>query len=148
MKSKLMPPTVFLIFLLATIGTHFAIPIMRVIAAPYRYIGIVPIVFGIVLDIWADALFKKSNTTVKPYEDPSKLEVSGPFRISRHPMYVGMAAILLGTAVALGSLAVFMLPIAYVIFTDFMFIRFEEKNLERIFGDEYIEYKRKVRRWI
>jgi protein-S-isoprenylcysteine O-methyltransferase Ste14 len=105
-------------------------------------------VFGILLNIWADALFKKSNTTVKPYEDPSELEVSGPFRISRNPMYVGMAAILLGTAVVLGTLAAFMFPIAYVIFTDFMFIRFEEKNLERIFGNGYIEYKRKVRRWI
>jgi protein-S-isoprenylcysteine O-methyltransferase Ste14 len=148
MKSKIMPPTVFFIFLLAQIGVHFVVPVMRVVAVPYRYLGIVPIVFGVVFNIWADALFKKKATTVKPYEDPSKLEFSGPFRISRHPMYLGMAAILLGTAVALGSLATFVLPMVYVIITELMFIRFEERNLERIFGGEYIEYKRKVRRWI
>jgi protein-S-isoprenylcysteine O-methyltransferase Ste14 len=148
MKSKIMPPTVFLIFLLAQIGVHFVVPVMKVVTAPYRYLGIVPIVFGIVLNIWADALFKKKATTVKPYEDPSKLEVLGPFRISRHPMYLGMAAILFGSAVALGSLTSFVFPIAYVIITELMFIRFEERNLERIFSKEYIEYKRKVRRWI
>jgi protein-S-isoprenylcysteine O-methyltransferase Ste14 len=137
-----------LIFLLAQIGVHFVVPVMRVVAVPYRYLGIVPIVFGVVLNIWADALFKKKATTVKPYEDPSKLEVSGPFRISRHPMYLGMAAILFGSAVALGSLATFVLPMIYVIITELMFIRFEERNLERIFSSEYIEYKRKVRRWI
>jgi len=143
-----MPPAVFFIFLLAEIGVHFVVPVIRVIAAPYRYLGIVPIVFGIVLNVWADALFKKKSTTVKPYEDPSKLEVSGPFCISRHPMYLGMAAILFGTAVALGSLTTFVLPMVYVIITDFIFIRFEEMNLERIFGEEYLEYKRNVRRWI
>jgi len=148
MKSKIMPPTVFFIFLLAQIGVHFVVPVTRVIAAPYRYLGIVPIVLGIVLNIWADALFKKKATTVKPYEAPSKLEFSGPFRISRHPMYLGMAAILFGTAVALGSLTDFVFPMAYVIITDFIFIRFEEMNLERIFGEEYLEYKRNVRRWI
>jgi len=148
MKSKIMPPTVFLIFLLAQIGVHFVVPVMKVVTAPYRYLGIIPILFGIVLNIWADALFKKKATTVKPYEDPSKLEFSGPFRISRHPMYLGMAAILFGTAVALGSLTAFVVPMIYVIITDFIFIRFEEKNLERIFDSEYLKYKRKVRRWI
>ena len=106
------------------------------------------IIFGIILNIWADALFKKRKTTVKPHEKPTSFEISGPFRISRHPMYLGMAAILLGTSIILGSLISFLFPIIFIILMEIMFIRIEEKNLEKVFGKKYLDYKRKVRRWV
>lgn len=96
----------------------------------------------------ADSLFKKNRTTVKPQEMPSKLLVSGPFRISRHPMYIGMAAILLGEAVFLGSLIAFVFPLIFVMLMELFFIPKEEENLECAFGREYVDYKRRVRRWI
>jgi protein-S-isoprenylcysteine O-methyltransferase Ste14 len=134
--------------LLLSVGLHFALPVTRVIVSPYRYLGIVLIGFGVVVNLWTDSLFKKHKTTVKPYESPTHLEVSGPFRISRHPMYLGMVAILLGIAIALGSLVTFVFPIVFVILMETMFIPFEEKNLEEVFGRKYLDYKKNVRRWI
>ncbi len=97
---------------------------------------------------WADFLLKKKKTTVKPYEKPTQLIISGPFSISRNPQYLGFAAILLGIAINHGTLITFIFPIAFVILMELMFIPFEEKNLKRIFGKKYFNYKKKVRRWI
>lgn len=100
------------------------------------------------MNIWADNLFKEKNISVKPHEPPAELETSGPFRLSRHPMYLGMVLVLLGAAVLLGSLVTFIFPIAFVIAMNLMFIPLEEKNAEEIFGEKYLGYKRKVRRWV
>jgi protein-S-isoprenylcysteine O-methyltransferase Ste14 len=119
-----------------------------VIEPPYSYLGFLLIGFGAILNLWTDSLFKKSKTTVKPQKMPSALLVSGPFQISRHPMYLGMAAILLGEAVFLGSLTTFAFPLIFAILMEVLFMSAEENNLEKAFGKEYLDYKRRVRRWI
>jgi len=105
-------------------------------------------VLGIALNIWADVLFKKNKTTVKPYKSPTELITSGPFRISRHPMYLGMMLILLGAAIVSGTLIAFVFPIVFIVLIELFFIPFEEKNLERIFGKKFLDYKKSVRRWL
>ncbi|MFC2165424.1 methyltransferase family protein [Acidobacteriota bacterium] len=148
MRSKIMPTTYLLALLLLSVGLHFVFPIKNIIHSPYNYLGIIFIVFGGTLNIWADRVFKKSNTTVKPHETPSSLEVTGPFCISRHPMYLGMCAILLGEAIILGSIITFSIPILFIILMEVIFIPYEDENLEEAFGEEYINYRKKVRRWI
>lgn len=148
MKNKILPPRYFIIFLLLSIGLHFIFPIKKIIFPPYTYLGWLLIMFGIILNIWSDLLFKRKKTTVKPHKTPSSLETSGPFRISRHPMYLGMAAILLGTTILHGTLITFLFPIIFVILMEIKFIPIEEKNLEKVFGKKYLDYKREVRRWI
>ena len=143
-----MPPTYFIVLLFSSIGLHFLFPVMRLISLPYNYLGILIIIFGIILNLWTDSLFKKRQTTVKPHEMPNFFISSGPFRISRHPMYLGMILILLGVAVFLGSLISFVFPIIFVMIMEKLFIPMEEKNLEKKFGDKYIAYKKRVRKWI
>ncbi|MCK4673135.1 DUF1295 domain-containing protein, partial [candidate division WOR-3 bacterium] len=121
-KRKLEPPTYFLIYLLLTIGLHFILSVMQLIYAPYRFIGILLLGIGIWLNMWADGLFKKKNTTVKPFEKSSALILEGPFRFSRHPMYLGMVIALLGVAIILGSLITFLVPIAFFITMQIVFI--------------------------
>jgi len=147
MKNKIMPTTYFIILLLLSIGLHF-LPIKKVIYPPYTYLGWIFIVFGAVLNIWTDSLFKKKNTTVKPHKNPAELETSGPFRITRHPMYLGMMSILLGVAILHGTLITFIFPLVFVVLMERIFIPFEEENLEKIFGKKYLDYKQKVRRWL
>ena len=147
-QSKLLPPTYFFIFLLLTIGLHFILPLMQLIYAPYRFIGILLLGIGIWLNIWADGLFKRKNTTVKPFEKSSALILEGPFRFSRHPMYLGMVIALLGMAIILGSLITFLVPIAFFVSMQIVFIRHEEKALEQTFGREYLDYKKRVRSWL
>ena len=148
MKSKIRPDMYFIIFLILSIVMHFIFPIKKLIFSPYTYLGFVFIALGIILNIWTDILFKKKKTTVKPYKKPTQLLISGPFRISRHPTYLGMTILLLGVTIIHGTLITFVFPIIFIILMELFFIPFEEKNLERIFGKKYLNYKKKVRRWI
>jgi len=107
MNSKIMPTTFLLVLLLLSLVLHFFFPIKKIIHSSYIYLGVIFIIIGGILNIWADNIFKVNKTTVKPHETPSSLEVTGPFRISRHPMYLGMCAILLGEAIILGSMITF-----------------------------------------
>ena len=149
MNTKLLPPTVFYTLLLLSIASHFMVPTVVLIRPPFTFIlGVLLILFGVSFNIWADALFKKRHTPVKPMAMPVSFVTDGPFRISRHPMYLGMAAILLGVAIVLGSILPFVFPILFVALMERWFIPLEEANLERAFGDDYRAYKQRVRRWI
>jgi len=147
-KRKPLPPTYFIIYLLLAIGLHFVLPITKLIHSPYNYIGILLIGIGIWLNIWADGLFKKKTTTVKPFEKSAYLIEEGPFLFSRHPMYLGMVAILLGVAVLLGSITCFIAPVGFFITMNVAFIWHEEKALKETFGQRFIDYKKRVRRWL
>ncbi|MDP2898030.1 MAG: methyltransferase [bacterium] len=83
---------------------------------------------------------------MKPYESPTPWVTFGPFRVSRHPRYLRVFAILLGGAVILGLVVAFVFPVVFVIVMDAMFIPREKRNLEEIFGERYVEYWKKVRR--
>ncbi|MFC1541612.1 methyltransferase family protein [Candidatus Latescibacterota bacterium] len=148
MNRKILPPSYFFALLVASLVAHFVFPHNEVIKSPLKYGGVLLIIFGIVLNIWADNLFKKSKTTVKPHEKPSHLITTGPFKISRHPMYIGMITILLGTSVLLGSLVTVIFPIIFLILMEILFIPMEEQNLGQVFGKLYFDYKKRVRRWI
>jgi protein-S-isoprenylcysteine O-methyltransferase Ste14 len=145
---RIMPTKYFVVFLVLSIGLHFLYPIYKILYPPFTYFGFLLILIGIVFNLWTDQLFKKSNTTVKPFKDPTILFLSGPFRVSRHPMYLGMALILLGAALIHGTVITFLFPLLFIGIMESQFIPFEEQNLERIFGTEYINYMKKVRRWV
>ncbi len=147
MKSKLLPPAYLLIFIVLTIAVHF-IPAKRIIYPPYTYLGGLLIVIGSYLNVWADRIFKNNRTTIKPFEDPTSLQTKGPFKISRHPVYLGMTMLLFGISVLLGTIWTFIPPIIFAVIMDRVFIRFEEKNMEKVFASKYLAYKKKVRRWI
>ncbi|MFA6328495.1 MAG: isoprenylcysteine carboxylmethyltransferase family protein [Candidatus Micrarchaeia archaeon] len=140
--------TYFIILLLLSIWLSFAFPTQAVIYAPYTYFGAIIIGLGLAMAFWSRALFLKGKTTLSPYEMPTALVTEGPFSISRNPMYLGMAAILLGVAVMLGTLAAFAFPAMFAMIIGALFIPNEERKLEKIFGEKYRKYKKKVRRWI
>lgn len=148
MEIKIMPTTYFNILLLLSIGFHFMFPLFKFIFYPYNYLGVGLIIFGIIINLWTDSLFKKKQTTVKPYEMPNFFITSGPFKLSRHPMYLGMMSILLGVSIFLGSLIIFAFPIIFIIIMEKRFIPLEEKNLETKFANQYFDYKKNVSRWI
>ena len=137
---KIMPTNYFIALLILSIILHFVLPIRKIFHPPITYIGFLFIAFGAIMNLWTDRLFNQKNTTVKPYLNPSELITTGPFQLSRHPMYLGMASVLLGVAINHGTVSTFIPPT--------IFIPIEEKNLTNVFGEEYLVYKQKVRRWI
>ncbi len=146
MKQPIQPPGYFIILLILTILIHF-IP-LKIIPNSYNYLGIILILFGIIINLWTDSLFKKAKTNVRYHKIPSKLIISGPFKISRNPMYLGMLMILLGTAIIVRNPLSFIFPIIFAVIINHKFISIEEKNMEKAFGKEYLKYKNKVRKWI
>jgi protein-S-isoprenylcysteine O-methyltransferase Ste14 len=147
-KQPILPPTYFNIALLLSLGLHFIVPVSTIIRFPLSLTGLLLIVFGGVLNLWADRLFKRVNTTVKPFQRPSALVTEGPFAWCRHPMYLGMVAILLGVSVICGSVASFVGPISFWIVSRWRFIPAEEQSMIDTFGDAYRLYRAEVRNWM
>ena len=146
--KKIMPTNYFIALLALSITLHFLFPIKKVIYPPYTYAGFILILFGAIMNLWTDRLFKENNTTVKPYLEPTSLITSGPFSLSRHPMYLGMASVLLGVAVNHGTIITFVFPLLFVVLMEALFLPFEEETLIRIYGVDYRDYQSKVRRWV
>lgn len=145
--KKIVPDIYLAILLLLSIIFHFSFPIKNIVHFPYNLVGILLVVGGIIMAVWANYLLMKNNTSIRPYEKPSFLVTTGPFKLSRNPIYLGMAFILGGADIFLGSLITFVFPIFFVLVMK-QIIYSEEKDLEAHFGGKYSEYKKKVRRWI
>ena len=142
------PPVYLVTALIAMILLHFILPADRWIVFPWNLSGILALAAGIILNLVADNAFKKSKTSVKPIEQPTVLIITGAFRISRNPMYLGFVLILLGVSLLSGLIWNFAVAAFFAVFMDFTFIRYEEKKMQAIFGESWREYKKKVRRWI
>jgi protein-S-isoprenylcysteine O-methyltransferase Ste14 len=130
------------------LALHWLLPVAQVVAWPYRLAGAAPVALGLGLNLWADRLFKRAGTTVKPFETSRRLVTGGPYRFSRHPMYVGMTAVLAGVAVGLGSVSPAVVAVAFAVVVDRAFITAEERAMVEAFGNEYEAYRRRVRRWL
>ena len=148
MERKIMPTTWFLGFLSLTILLNFVIGEKRMIPFPYNQLGWIPVTLGIVLNLWTDNLFKKHQTTVKPYLKPSYFIIKGPFCISRNPMYLCMLLILAGTAILLKSVVLLLPSFLFIFVMEGFYIRKEELYLTEQFGKDFLKYKRKVRKWL
>jgi len=146
--KKLYPPMYFKISLIAAAAFHFLIPLQHIISSPYNYFGVTFIIIGLVLNIWADQIFKKENNPISPDKKPKVLIERGPYKISRNPMYFGMALALFGTAVIFDSAGSILGLVIFILCIERFFIPLEEKNMEERFGKEFEIYKNKVRRWI
>jgi len=116
--------------------------------SPWNLIGLIPLFFGLWINLSADRAFKKAETTVKPFEESNALIQDGVFRWSRNPMYLGFVAILLGISVILRSLSPYIAVVVFVVLIDLMFIRVEEQMLEEKFGDGWKRYRSGVRKWM
>ncbi len=145
------PPPVYAVSIAITMWLlNQYLPLLRFIESPWNNLGIAIIVIAIVLDSSSLFLFFKKRTTVNPMKPSNTqgLVTTGLYKITRNPMYVGLLVILFGYGIWLGSLTPFLiLPAFYWLITN-MQIKPEERVLEEKFGQEYLDYKSKVKRWL
>ena len=130
------------------VACHFLLPLLSIVSGPYRYLGIVLMLLGLALSTWTSMTFRRAGASYQLKGESSVLMSSGPFRISRNPMYLGMLIWLIGLAVLLGSLTAFLFPILLFLIMNFLIIPVEEKRMERVLGERFIEYKSRARRWL
>jgi protein-S-isoprenylcysteine O-methyltransferase Ste14 len=142
-----LPPTYLLLGLIAMGLLHLLASGPHLVPGVWRLAGVPLIVFGAWLAISADALFKRLGTEIKPFRASGLVVAEGPFRFSRHPMYLAFLAILAGAAVLAGTLVPFIVFGIMVWLFTHHFVVPEERHMEEQFGEAYRAYKARVRRW-
>jgi len=147
-QKKPLPPTYIFVSIVFMLLLYFLFPVVKIVRFPWNLLGAVPLFAGIFINLVADDVFKKHDTTVKPFETSNVLITDGVFQITRHPMYLGMVFILSGIAVLLGELSPFVVVPIFAYLMDAVFIKAEERMIEGQFPHAWREYKKKVRRWI
>ncbi len=147
-KRKIVPPVYLLGALLMMMVMNQWAPLGQYVAAPFHYGGIILASIGVVMAAISAGAFKKADTGVVPFEEATVLVTGGFYRFTRNPMYLGMAMFLAGVSVLIGTTGT-LLPIPFFIAVIHLnFILGEESFLEDAFGEEYLGYKKKVRRWL
>ena len=143
------PPVYFLLALTGCFLLHWLLPVIQLWSGPARWLGAVPAAAGIALAFNSARSFVRAGTTLRPGGgDSTALVEVGPFRYTRNPMYLGLALILLGASVMLGTLTPFLVIPAFMWLIQRSFIRPEEAALEQTFGEDFRAYCQRVGRWI
>lgn len=121
----------------------FGLPASRIIAAAVAVSGVIVAVLGV-------ASFRRAGTTVDPLHPAaaSQLVVSGIYRRTRNPMYLGMLLLLLGWGVFLGNGLAFIPAAAFIPLMNCLQIGPEERILAATFGPAFTAYQSAVRRWL
>jgi protein-S-isoprenylcysteine O-methyltransferase Ste14 len=142
-----LPPLIYLVTILLAFVLALAVPLPLRASMPVRWVAWVLVVVGIWLSIVGRATFERAGTNVDPMQPATKLVRNGPYRVTRNPMYVGMAFACVALAVAsVNGWLLILLPPTWAVMHWGVILR-EERYLARKFGAEYEEYRRRVRRY-
>ena len=146
---KLPPPIWALAYMLIAAAASYLAGWPRVPGLPLVWLAVVLIALGITLAAAAAILFRREGTELNPTSTANrKLVTSGPFRLTRNPMYLALVVVALGVAFWVGAWPMFLAPIALFATANWVHIPFEEQKMRRQFGEAFDAYAREVRRWI
>jgi len=112
-----------------------------------RWIGTAGMVAGLGLIVWSAFWFRRKKTTIDPHERPTTLLIEGPYRVSRNPIYLGMAVICLGVVIYVGNPIGIFPALGLIWILHHRFVLPEENGLIEVFGDEGKAYVAETRRW-
>jgi protein-S-isoprenylcysteine O-methyltransferase Ste14 len=127
---------------------QFYFPIYQYIHEPAAYAGIAGVLLGIAMASISAGMFKKAGTGIKPFDEATFLVKAGFYRYTRNPMYLGMFLMLTGVAFLMGSVGAALPVFLFVIIIRNNFVLAEERFLQACFGQQYLDYKSSVRRWL
>ena len=147
-KTKFPPPLVALTFGFLINYTKNIFPKIEV---KNEFIfGSFMIISGLIIILSAITLFKKYQTTITPLNpsNATKLITDGIYKFSRNPMYLGLLLVLVGISIILNLTGGFFFIILFILYINLFQIIPEENAMVDLFKDEFLEYKKNVRRWI
>ena len=142
------PPVIYLAALVIGLGLHAWFPVRALPRGIALVAGASACLLTAALGgtgLWA---LRRAGTSQNPRRPTTALVVSGPFRMSRNPLYLSLLCLYVGIALLLNSLWVLLLAVPLVAVLRLGVIGPEERYLERKFGDEYRRYRSRVRRWL
>lgn len=150
LELKIPPPAVgalvgLAMWLVAPLGSALALG-----TSPRHVFAIALAAAALAFDLAGLLAFRASRTTINPLspQRASSLVTGGVYRITRNPMYVGMCLILLAWAVYLSAVLPFFGPVVFVLYITRFQVLPEERVLRQLFGEQYVQYTARVRRWL
>ena len=148
MNNKIPPPIVTLFFGLCIYLSRSYFPVFS--GSLLNVLSIFFFVYGIFVFAAAVISFKKQKTTVNPIsiENASSLVVSGIFKQTRNPMYLGMSFVLLGLTFKFNVIGGLLFTGIFMLFITIFQIKPEEVAMEKLFDQEWDDYTKNVRRWL
>ena len=142
------PPLIYAGSLTIGLLLHLLFPVKFFPRTVARPLGRVCTVLSGMLALSAFLEMRRAGTHVDPTQPATALVTTGPFRLTRNPLYLSLTLLYAGIALLVNSLwALGLLPFALIVIR-YGVINREEQYLERKFGDQYLSYKAKVRRWM
>ncbi len=142
------PPLLFVLPIVASLALEWLVPTSFVHGVFRWIIGALFFVTGVALNVGGFVTQKRAGTDPIPFNPSTRIVAHGLYRFTRNPMYIGFALWTLGLALLVDSAWMLLAPPVGLILIDRIVITREERYLERKFGDEYLSYKRRVRRWV
>jgi protein-S-isoprenylcysteine O-methyltransferase Ste14 len=147
-RNLLLPPFVTLFSLAVMVALDRLWPLGRLWSGPIAALGWLGVVVGGALAMWHARLFRRLGTNLNTFRDPGSLTTAGLFRRTRNPMYLGFVIAVLGAALALGSVAPWVVAAGFLVVMQVGYVRYEERRMRAAFGAVYEEYCQKVPRWL
>lgn len=147
MKKLLIPPVFILVCLVLMVLFYYILPDFNIISFPFNMIGILVAIAGFVIMNIARDLFKKHSTSFM-YDKSSHMITDGIFSKTRNPMYIGMFLMVLGIGICFTNLFSIITSLLFLFLVNFISIPFEEKMMYDTFGQEFLDYKKDVPRWL
>jgi protein-S-isoprenylcysteine O-methyltransferase Ste14 len=142
------PPLIYLAGLAIGFGVNALLPSASLPDAVAWPVGCLLILAGLGLAVSFVGALRRAGTPVNPGKATQTLVITGPYRLTRNPGYLGMALAFTGIAVLAGALWVLVALVPTMIVIDRGVIAREERYLDGKFGEEYRRYKARTRRWL
>ncbi|NKB32881.1 MAG: DUF1295 domain-containing protein [Pseudomonadales bacterium] len=145
---KFPPPLIFVILIFMGGGIDYLWPLGIGVPASFQPIGIAITVFGVAVAILVNSVFKRVGTAIEPWKPTTQIITTGLYRWSRNPIYTGFCLFNIGIGIATNSLWIVFTAIPGALLVYHIAIKKEESYLEEKFGEKYLAYKSRVRRWL
>lgn len=112
------------------------------------FVGVVFIAAGAYLGRWSFLELNKYHTAHDLYQNPRTIVTTGPYQFSRNPIYLGLSMIYLGLGALFANLWVFFFYPFLFLWLNVVIVEKEENLLDDLFGEDFYQYRRLVRRWM
>jgi protein-S-isoprenylcysteine O-methyltransferase Ste14 len=147
---KLPPPMIYAAVFTMAIPIQKRIPINDLLlkTPPAHFISFFSFILAIFFISRSLFQFSRTKNTVITVKAATSLQTTGIFQKTRNPMYVGLLMVYVGLTCLIGNWwNVIFIPLLLIIIQEYV-IKREEQYLSRAFGEDFIQYKQNVRRWI
>jgi protein-S-isoprenylcysteine O-methyltransferase Ste14 len=142
------PPVLYILPLLLAWLLQNVIPLPLLPTGIAQVTAALLFVVGTILAAWSIGLFRRSKTSLVPVKPTATLVMSGPYQVTRNPMYLSLLCLYLAAACWFNMIWALLLAPIVVGVVQRIVIEKEERYLEQRFGETYRQYKARVRRWI